>query len=126
MRIVNIIFLITCTACVPDRFVNKSLIGGSYSVTKLKAKKSTHTIIAGKFLDYESRNRIIPATLNLNGVIHRTDSGYFSIEVLPGKYKLRGGFVGKKWFIVNLKLERGDSTYLNLYLTDDDSPLYQQ
>lgn len=68
MRIVNIIFLITCTACVPDRLVNKSLIGGSYSVTKLKAKKSTHTIIAGKFLDYESRNRIIPATLNLNGL----------------------------------------------------------
>lgn len=120
--LISISFL--STACASDSLLKKSLTGGDYSLEKIKAKNPSHTVIAGRFSDYESRSRIIPATVVVNGVMHQTDSGSFSINVLPGKYRIEGGFPFKKWVVANPKLERGDSACLKLYLEDDNRPLH--
>lgn len=124
--VVALLISFLCASCTQKQLLDKSAIGGSFIAERHKAKKQTDTIITGEILEVETKSIIIPAFLNINGVIHETDSGKFFFQVLPGKYRLQGGFVGKKWSLVNLTLERGDSTHLKLYLIDDDSPLYEQ
>ncbi|MBL7841513.1 MAG: hypothetical protein JNJ75_15325 [Cyclobacteriaceae bacterium] len=113
-------------SCIQKQLLDKSAVGGSFIAERHKAKKQTDTIITGEILEVETKSIIIPAFLSINGVIHETDSGKFFFQVLPGRYRLQGGFVGKKWVLANVKLERGDSTHIRMYLIDDDRPLYDR
>jgi hypothetical protein len=122
----NISAVLFCTACVSKGLLDKSSIGGNYILEREKLKDNK-TIIAGQFFHLESKSEFIPAFMNINGVIHQTDSGRFNFQVLPGSYKIQGGFIGKKSVVTKeIKLERGDSLFLKLYLIDDNLPLYEK
>jgi len=127
-RLIVVALLISSifASCIQKHLLDKSAFGGSFIAERHKAKKQTDTIITGELLEVETKSIIIPAFLSINGVIHETDSGKFFFQVLPGRYRLQGGFVGKKWVVANVKLERGDSTHIRVYLIDDDRPLYDE
>jgi len=122
----TLITLLLCTACASKGLLDKSSIGGSY-ILEMHKSKDNKTIVAGQFFHLESKFEYIPAFMNINGVIHQTDSGRFSFQVLPGSYKIQGGFIGKKWVVTqDINLARGDSVFLKLYLIDDNRPLYEK
>jgi len=127
MQVVKItsIILSLCASCASKGLLDKSSNGGNYVLETYKVKNKT--IVAGQFFHFESKSEVIPAFMNINGVIHLTDSGRFSFNVLPGTYKIQGGFISKKWIVTeNINVGRGDSVFLKLYLIDDDSPLYEK
>ncbi len=123
---ITFIILLICASCVRRGLLDKASIGGNYVLETYKAK-SGNTIVAGEFFNHESKLEGIPAFMNINGVIQLTDSGRFNFNVLPGVYKIQGGFISKKWIVAkNINVERGDSVFLKLYLIDDDRPLYEK
>ncbi len=118
--------LFICASCLSKNLLDKSSIGGNYKIEKHKLKDN-RSIIAGQFFHLESESKSFFAYMNVNGIIHYTDSGRFSFMVLPGSYKIQGSYVGKKWVVTKrINLERGDSIFLKLYLIDDDRPLYEK
>ena len=125
VKITSIILLL-CASCASKGLLDKSSIGGNYVLETYKLKNNK-TIVAGQFFHLESKSEAIPAFMNINGVIHLTDSGRFNFNVLPGAYKIQGGFISKKWVVTeNINVGRGDSVFLKLYLIDDDRPLYEK
>jgi hypothetical protein len=127
MQVVRtLITVLLCTACASKGLLDKSSIGGNY-ILETQKLKDNKTIVAGQFFHLESKSEFVPAFMNINGVIHQTDSGRFNFKVLPGSYKIQGGYIGKKWVVTKeIKLERGDSVFLKLYLIDDNRPLYEK
>ena len=98
----------------------------SFEVVLGKSKDGS-TIIAGECLDRESKKQKIPAAININGVVlPPAENGYFKHYVWDGSYKVKAGFIGKKWEESKIKLEKGDSVFIRFYLRDDDTPLYQK
>lgn len=124
---VGLILCVSTSSCTNRGLLDKRSIGGSYTIEKYKSK-GNNTIIAGQFFHIESKSETIPAFMNINGVIHQTDSGRFNFSVLPGSsYRIQGGFIGKKWIVTeDISLERSDSVFLKLYLIDDNRPLYEK
>lgn len=129
LHVVKITFftLLLCISCAGNNgLLDKSSIGGNYTINMHKSKNS-NAIISGGFFHMESKNEPIPAYMNINGVIYQADSGQFSINVLPGSYKIQGGYIGKKWIVIqNISVVSGDSVFLTLYLIDDNRPLYEK
>jgi hypothetical protein len=121
-----LITLLVSASCASKKLLDKSSIGGNYILETHRVEKNK-TIISGQFFHLESKSEAIPAFMNINGVIHQTDSGRFSFKVLPGNYKIEGSFIGKKWVVTrDINVVHGDSVFLRLYLIDDDRPLYEK
>jgi len=112
------------TFCSPKTtFTNEQ--DGSFEIYKHQSKDGS-SIISGQCFDFESKVTIPPASISINGVVLESKEGIYSYNVLEGNYKVRAGFVGKKWLTVNLNINKGDSIHVKLFLIDDDSPLYEK
>ncbi|WP_369073978.1 carboxypeptidase-like regulatory domain-containing protein [Hymenobacter sediminis] len=62
----------------------------------------------------------------VNGVMLTTDTaGRFRAELLPGKYRIRAGFIGYyRVDVKKLKLRKGEQVALTVLVVEDDRPLY--
>lgn len=88
--------------------------------------KTGRASISGFISEFDSQTTKIPGFIRLNGVVNLTN-GDFTFLVMPGKYSIECGFVGKKpQKISRIKLAPGDSVFVKFYLTDDDTPLYEK
>lgn len=94
-------------------------------ITRGKTKDGS-SIIVGHCHDFGLKGDVIPAVLNINGVVLETNNGYFEYNVWPGNYDMRVGFIGKRWTSKSIKIDKGDSVNITFYLRDDDTPLYEK
>lgn len=127
MQVVRFYFLaipLIFIACAKNENATKYNELGTFEMSRGKTKDGG-CVIVGKCYDFESKEKLIPASLNVNGIVLNTDSGFFEYSVWEGNYNLKAGFIGKKWTLLKIKIEKGDSVFVKLYLKDDKSPLYQ-
>jgi hypothetical protein len=126
MRVVNFAYIIISIliACSTKEHATITNYQGQVEITFAKTKDGS-SVVAGQCYDFESKKQLLPASIRINGVVLKTDNGFFQYSVLTGSYKIEAGFVGKKWVTSKLKLQKGDSVFIKFYLKDDDSPLYE-
>lgn len=63
--------------------------------------------------------------MTINGALLQTDSGYFDLNVLPSSYTLTGGFIGRKWVLLeDLIIQEGDSIFIQFKMEVDDRLLH--
>jgi len=126
MRVASIssIVLLLLIACSSKEHAMRDSSKGRVEIASGKTKDGS-SMIAGQCFDFEPKEQILPASLRINGVILKTDNGYFDYNVKAGLYKVEIGFVGKKWMVAKIRLHQGDSVFIKFFLQDDDSPLYE-
>lgn len=128
MRVAKLIVLLSffLSYCKQTTFhrLSKDAIGGNYSIQRLKSKTG-YTKLGGVFYTDESPKKIIPVGMTINGVLLQTDSGYFDFNVLPSSYTLTGGFIGRKWVLLeDLIIQEGDSIFIQFNMEVDNRPLH--
>lgn len=122
--IISLIF-ITGMSCSKSGRINSDIKQETSQVTKEKTKNG-YCVIVGHCYGFVSKEDIIPAGLNINGVVLETNNGFFEYNVWPGNHEIRVGFIGKKWISKSVKIEKGDSVNVKFYLKDDDTPLHEK
>jgi hypothetical protein len=98
--------------------------GGTYTIDRFHAKRNSASFITCEFFHFSTNEKTI-AGLHINEmIVYPKDSGKSTFKVKPGKYKIRSGFPGKKWTVLDdINIVRGDSLVIKIYLEDDDRPL---
>jgi hypothetical protein len=124
VRVVTFLILLTGISCSPNLNHDTDNEQETPQITKGKTKNGG-CIIAGHCYDFEKTN-IIPAGIVINGVVLEAEDGFFQYHVWPGDYDIRAGFIGRKWALRSVKIEKGDSVHVNFYLEDDDTPLVHE
>lgn len=115
-------FMSCCCASLPSRAQSAH---GSYTIRR-EAAPTQSSLLTGRILTAASKQPLKVAIVAVNGVLLTTDTtGHFRVELLPGKYRIRAGFIGYyRVDIKKLKLQRGEQAELTVWVVEDDRPLY--
>ena len=119
-----LLLLINCSNKIIFHRLSTDAIGGSNSIYTEKSK-SRHTKLCGIFYSKEFPIQVIPAAMTVNGVVIQSDSGKFNLDVMPGTFTITGGFIGRKWVLLEeLNLHEGDSVFVEFSMEIDSRKLY--
>lgn len=116
-----LLFAIYTTSCSSK----KSFITiNNYEVIAYKSKENS-TYIVLKAFSYEMKNEV-PSYYRVNNILMgiKDPDEKLVVAVMPGKFTIEAGSIGKKETIIeDLKVNRGDSVLVNIFLKDDPQPL---
>ncbi|RPD44172.1 hypothetical protein DNI29_22140 [Hymenobacter sediminis] len=115
-------FLSCCCASLPSYAQSAH---GTYTIRREVASTQS-SILTGCILTAASKQPLKVAMVAVNGVMLTTDTaGRFRAELLPGKYRIRAGFIGYyRVDVKKLKLRKGEQVALTVLVVEDDRPLY--
>lgn len=92
-----------------------------------RSNQNKDAVLLGKVYIYYNSEKIdlVPsAIIALDGKLLLADAeGSYNIKVYPGIHKFQAGTIGMYNSLLNLVVERGDSTIVNFYLKPDLRPL---
>ena len=97
----------------------------NYKIEVFKSNDNSTYLNLQTFL-HENRKEKYYAVYRINNVIFsETDLNNLTINVLPGKFKIESGLIGKEWISLNdFEVKRGDSIVMSFFLKDIKDPLY--
>jgi len=118
LLIVVFVFLNNCTSI-------KLSEDKSYSVERLNSADSTRSFISLNFYHYDDKTQPIPAVFHINGIVFgpKNNLDNFVLNVRPNDFDIHAGYIGKEWLRTNVKVEKGDSVLVKIFLKDDPQPL---
>ena len=116
---VSLIVVIASTACA----INKSPDNGA-SIQRWKSKQGNTYI---KLISFHSKDSLMafPATYHVNNLIFPPEAPEgLVLAVMPGTFTITAGGVSKIWKNLKpIKLKRGDSLVIKVFLDNDPEPL---
>lgn len=116
---VSLIIVIASTACA----INKSPDNGA-SIKRWKSKQGNTYI---NLISFHSKDSLVefPATYHVNNLIFPPEAPEgLVLAVMPGTFTITAGGISKSWKNLKpLKVERGDSLVVKIFLEDDTEPL---
>lgn len=98
-----------------DRYTNKSLL------------EKDSAVISGKITALKGNESLIPSTIKLGDVFHKTSSGTYKLKVRPSEAKRHLTAISIGYLSIEAEpfvTQPGDSIVVNFYLVQDERPLY--
>ncbi|NVK83023.1 MAG: hypothetical protein HWE21_01810 [Cytophagia bacterium] len=93
-------------------------------VQHYKTISEDYTYLVLNAYEFDQPEKKLPGLFIVNNIIHQlSDSRSFVLNVRPGEFSLRAGFVGKEWEELEVKVVKGDSLVIDFFLKQEDIDL---
>ncbi len=117
--ILHLLFLINCSLCLGQ--IRK----GIYTIQREKNAFGNVSIISGSVVNFATNQPLKVAIVKIDTTLIQTDTlGRFRYELLPGKYRVRAGFIG--YYLIDLgkvSLQKGELVNILFLVKEDIRPL---
>jgi hypothetical protein len=96
----------------------------NYIIKKFKSNDNFSSYLNLDIFEYKKKRKLSHSVYRINNVIFsKHKSSNLIINVLPGKFKIESGYIGKKWIeLENFEVKKGDSIVMSFYLKDIKEP----
>ncbi len=115
--------LLTLIALAGCKSVSTDIKESQHDIRKFESSKATYLNI--QFYDLYNKTDSIPTFMKVNGIYFEANYEKYHrvLKVDSGDFDIMGYYIGKEHAIFNgLKVSKGDSTVIKLYMRDNTSP----